>query len=190
MEVIFQKILKKIILIEARPIFILNNVNSSDAMKIPRTNKAENKSVFIVHGHDNELKQTVARFIEQLGLNAVVLHEMTDGGKTIIEKIEHYTEQVNFAIILYTPCDKGRGATETTIPAKNRARQNVVFEHGYLMAKIGRKNVFALQKGEIETPGDISGIIYTPFDDGGWKEKLKQELKNCDYKITLNEQSN
>jgi len=29
---------------------------------------------------------------------------------------------------------------------KPRARQNVVFEHGYLMGKIGRKNVCALVK--------------------------------------------
>ena len=142
--------------------------------------------VFIVHGHDNETKQEVARFIEKIGLEAIILHEKANMSMTIIEKIEHYTNEVNFAIVLYTPCDKGRGALETKIKPRDRARQNVVFEHGYLMSKIGRKNVCALVRGNIETPSDISGVTYTDLDtSGGWKDKLRQELKACGYKLSL-----
>ena len=83
---------------------------------------------------------------------------------TIIEKIERYSGDADFALVLYTPCDPGRGANETKVPARSRARQNVVFEHGYLMAKLGRENVCALVKGEIETPNDISGVVYVGFD--------------------------
>lgn len=146
----------------------------------------EKTKVFIVHGHDNETKQEVARFIESIGLETIILHERASRSMTIIEKIEHYSNEANFAVILYTPCDKGRGATETNIPAKNRARQNVVFEHGYLMAKIGRENVCALVKGEVETPSDISGVVYTPLDlNGGWKIELIKELKACGYTVRL-----
>ncbi|MDT8338081.1 MAG: nucleotide-binding protein [Sulfurimonas sp.] len=144
----------------------------------------EKTKVFIVHGHDNETKQEVARFIESIGLETIILHEQASRSMTIIEKIEHYSSEVNFAVILYTPCDKGRGAKETNIPAKNRARQNVVFEHGYLMATIGRGNVCALVKGEVETPSDISGVVYTQIDlSGGWKIELIKELKACGYII-------
>lgn len=147
----------------------------------------EKKKVFIVHGHDNETKHEVARYIESLGLVTIILHEQASRSMTIIEKIEHYSNEAKFAVVLYTPCDKGRGATETNIPAKNRARQNVVFEHGYLMAKIGRGNVCALVKGEIETPSDISGVVYTPLDaSGGWKIELIKELKACGYTLGLN----
>jgi predicted nucleotide-binding protein len=105
---------------------------------------------------------------------------------TIIEKIEHYASEANFAIILYTPCDRGRGVLEVTVEARYRARQNVVFEHGYLMAKIGRENVCALVKGKIETPSDISGVVYTLLDSaGGWKNKLLTELKSCDYEVNI-----
>jgi len=104
--------------------------------------------------------------------------------KTIIEKIEYYSKEADFAIVLYTPCDKGRGVLETKVHARNRARQNVVFEHGYLMAKIGRKNVFALVKGEIEKPSDIDGVVYTPLDSAGrWKLELMRELKACSYEV-------
>lgn len=146
--------------------------------------KHEKNKVFIVHGHDNETKQEVARFIESIGLEAIILHEQASRSMTIIEKIEYYSSEVNFSIVLYTPCDKGRGAKEINILARDRARQNVVFEHGYLMAKIGRENVCALVKGEIETPSDISGVVYTSLDaNGGWKTELIKELKACGYSL-------
>lgn len=150
------------------------------AQKIP---VARNKrKVFIVHGRDNAAKQEVSRFIESLGLDAIILHEQASSGMTIIEKIEHYSNNADFAVVLYTACDKGRGAFETNVAARDRARQNVVFEHGYLMAKLGRKNVCSLVKGKIETPNDIDGVVYVPLDDpGAWKSKLINELKACGY---------
>lgn len=182
----------KIDIIEIKPIFRLLNFSESaeiisQDVKIniqsEKMVKEKNK-VFIVHGHDNETKQEVARFIESIGLETIILHEQASRSMTIIEKIEHYSSEANFAIVLYTPCDKGRGAKETNIPARDRARQNVVFEHGYLMAKIGRENVCALLKGEIETPSDISGVVYTPLDSkGGWKIELLKELKACGYTL-------
>ncbi len=174
---------KKIDIIEAKPIFNMQIASKEKDIEENNMGKVKNK-VFIVHGHDNETKQEIARFIEQIGLQTIILNEQASMSMTIIEKIEHYVDESNFAIILYTPCDKGRGALETKIQARDRARQNVVFEHGYLMAKIGRKNVCALVKGKIETPSDISGVVYTPLDSfGGWRNKLLIELKACGYEV-------
>ncbi|WP_081686975.1 TIR domain-containing protein [Chitinilyticum litopenaei] len=146
---------------------------------------ARNKrKVFIVHGRDNEAKQEVARFIERIGLQSIILHEQASAGMTIIEKIERYSNDADFALVLYTPCDHGRGTHETKLHPKHRARQNVVFEHGYLMAKLGRENVCPLVKGDIETPNDISGIVYVGLDEqGAWKSAVAQELKACGYEI-------
>lgn len=145
---------------------------------------AKKNKVFIVHGRDNEAKQEAARYIESIGLESIILHEQASSGMTIIEKIEHYAGEADFAIVIYTPCDKGRGAFETTVPARDRARQNVVFEHGYLMAKLGRKNVCALVKGQIETPNDISGVVYVSMDQvGAWKNDVNRELKACGYSL-------
>jgi predicted nucleotide-binding protein len=140
------------------------------------------RKVFIVHGRDNEVKQEVSRFIETLGLEAIILHEKANEGMTIIEKIERYSNDADFALVLYTACDHGRGAHESKFPPKNRARQNVVFEHGYLMAKLGRENVCALVKGDIETPNDISGVVYVNLDQyGAWKNDVERELRACGY---------
>lgn len=150
----------------------------------PKTIARNKRKVFIVHGRDEAAKQEVSRFIEKLGLEAIVLHENASLGMTIIEKIEHYSNDVDFALILYTACDHGRGAHESTVPPKDRARQNVVFEHGYLMAKLGRENVCPLVKGNIETPNDMSGVVYVNLDNsGGWKNTVATELQSCGYSI-------
>ncbi|PHN27143.1 TIR domain-containing protein [Pseudomonas sp. ICMP 561] len=155
-------------------------ITTSPTAPAPRNKR----NVFIVHGRDNEAKHDVSRFIESLDLKAIVLHEQASGGKTIIEKIEHYANDADFALVLYTPCDLGRGVSETKQQPKNRARQNVVFEHGYLMGKLGRENVCALKKGDIETPNDISGVVYVDLDPAGaWKAEVVKELRSCGYLI-------
>jgi predicted nucleotide-binding protein len=157
-----------------------NNINIHISTPIARNKR----KVFIVHGRDNEAKQEVGRFVENLGLSAIILHEQASSGMTIIEKIEHYSNDADFALVLYTACDHGRGVHESKIPPKNRARQNVVFEHGYLMAKLGRENVCALVKGDIETPNDISGVVYVTLDQlGAWKNEVAKELRACGYEI-------
>jgi predicted nucleotide-binding protein len=68
-----------------------------------------------------------------------------------------------------------------------RARQNVVFEHGYLIAKLGRRKVCALVKGKLEIPNDISGVVYVPMDDHkAWKVEVAKELRNAGYDVDMN----
>ncbi|HAT4332812.1 TPA: nucleotide-binding protein [Clostridium perfringens] len=141
--------------------------------------------VFIVHGRDNAAKLEIARYLEKLTLKPIILSEQASGGKTIIEKIEEYTN-VRYAVVLYTPCDVGGLKGSTSEELRERARQNVVLEHGYLMGKIGRKNVAALVKGNIETPNDISGVVYISMQESNWKIDLAKELKEAGYKIDFN----
>ncbi|WP_430530405.1 TIR domain-containing protein [Bacillus cereus] len=138
--------------------------------------------VFIVHGHDEVVKLSVARFLEKMGLTPIILHEQASQGKTIIEKIEEHSN-VGFGIVLYTPCDIGKAKDSESL--QPRARQNVVFEHGYLMAKIGRNNVCALVKDNVEKPNDISGIVYINYDSN-WHMDLLKELKSSGYKVDAN----
>lgn len=164
---------------------ILENKKNKPEDKINIIEKKYSNKIFIVHGHDDSAKNELARFIEKIGLTAIILHEQANGGKTIIEKIEEYANTVGFAIILYTACDKGKSKNENDL--KDRARQNVVFEHGYFVGKLGRKRVIALNKEHIETPSDINGIIYIPMDSAGaWEMRIIQELKTAGYTIDAN----
>lgn len=147
--------------------------------------KNNNSKVFVVHGHDDGAKNEVARFIEKLGFDAIILHEQVNSGATIIEKLETHTD-VDFAVVLYTACDIG-GARVKPNELKSRARQNVVFEHGLMIGKIGRKNVVALVKDDVEIPNDISGVVYETMDSSGaWKYQIAKELKASGYDVDMN----
>jgi len=141
--------------------------------------------VFIVHGHDEAARESLARFLEKLGIEAVILHEQASSGRTIIEKLEDFSD-VSFAAILLTADDVG--AVISTEPSlRPRARQNVVLELGYFIGKLSRKNVCALHKGGVELPSDILGIVYVNFDeDGAWKLLLARELVASGFSIDMN----
>ena len=146
-----------------------------------RTNTNE---IFVIHGRDNEAKETVARFLTRLALTPIILHEQPNQGRTIIEKFER-NAQVGFAVALLTPDDVGALKNEEK-NLKLRARQNVVFELGYFLGRLGRERVCALTKGNIEIPSDYDGVVYIPLDDGGWKMDLIRELKNVGFDVDAN----
>lgn len=160
--------------------------NNSSAIEVVER-MPENNKIYIVHGHDEEMKQTVARTLEKLGLEPVILHEQTNRGRTIIEKFEDHSEDISFAIILLSPDDKGCEANNFLESAKLRARQNVILELGYFIGKLGRNRVLVLFKDEIdfEHPSDFVGVLYTPFTDG-WGLKMVRELRSCGYDIDAN----
>jgi predicted nucleotide-binding protein len=129
--------------------------------------KSQREKVFIVHGHDNALKDEVSVFLSALQLDPIVLHRQSDGGLTVIEKFEKYAN-VKYAIVLLTPDDYAYPVSELKKNAnerigKYRARQNVIFELGFFIGKLGRQNVCCLYKG-VEIPSDISGLIYKQVD--------------------------
>ena len=137
--------------------------------------------VFIVHGHDGELKQAVARIIENQNIEAIILSEQANRGRTIIEKFEDYSD-VDGAICLFTSDDIGK-AKKNSID-KPRARQNVVLETGYFMGKLGRNHIVILADSGIEMPSDLSGVVYT--DTSNWQTDLLKELKAIGYKVDFN----
>lgn len=144
------------------------------------------KRVFVVHGHDDLVKSSVARFIEKMGLEAIILHEQPNNGKTIIEKFEANAAGVSFAVVLLTPDDVAAPASNPD-HLRHRARQNVVLELGYFCGALGRNRVCVLYKGDVEIPSDYLGVIYTPLDDAeGWHLKLAKEMKVAGLDIDLN----
>jgi predicted nucleotide-binding protein len=138
---------------------------------VPSTNR-----VFVVHGHDEAALQGLARFLEKMGLEAIILREQPDQGRTIIEKFEASSDGVGFAVVLMTPDDIGGAVAAETSTA--RARQNVIFELGYFAGILGRGRVCLLRKGKVEIPSDLYGVIYTDMDAAeGWQTKLVKEMK-------------
>ncbi|MGS0979311.1 TIR domain-containing protein [Burkholderia glumae] len=140
--------------------------------------------VFVVHGHDGEARETVARYLHALSIEPVILNERANQGRTVIEKIEAQSD-VKFAVVLLTPDDVGRSVKEEEL--KPRARQNVLLELGYFIGKLGRDKVCALKRGAVDIPSDFAGVVWENMDDGGgWRLALARELKAAGHEVDLN----
>ena len=162
----------------------LEDIADEDKTSKPDFSKTEPTNInkiFIVHGHDDKLKESVARIIEKQDIEAIILSEQANQGRTIIEKFEDYSD-VGGAICLFTSDDIGKSKTESK--EKTRARQNVVLETGYFMGKLGRNRVVILADKGIEIPSDLSGVVYT--NTSSWQFDLLKELSAIGYKIDLN----
>ena len=149
----------------------------------------ENKSIFIVHGRDAVMKDSVQSTLRGLGIPNVILSNEDDQGQTIIEKFIREANRCEYAIVLCSADDEGKlrikGKKGIEAPLRPRARQNVIFELGYFLAKYGRESLFVLHPEEsIEQPSDFIGVIYQTFDKAGaWKQKLVRELKKAGFKV-------
>ena len=140
----------------------------------------------MVHGRDDGTRNTVARFLETLGLEVVILQETPNEGKTIIEKFEDHSE-VGFAIVLCTPDDIGALASDPD-NRRVRPRQNVVLELGFFLGRLGRNRVCALLQGDMEMPSDYGGVLFVPLDNTeGWKLTLARELRAAGMAIDMNQ---
>lgn len=169
---------------ERKPEYIIKERNPECITK-ERNTKMELGNIFIVHGHNDTIRTEVELFVTKLGFKAIVLFKEPSKGNTIIEKIEAESESACYCIVLYTACDFGRAKEEEK--ENPRARQNVVFEHGYMCALLGRQNVCALVEQGVEIPGDLSGFVYIEYDEkGAWKVKIAKEMQAAGLDVDLN----
>lgn len=149
----------------------------------PMLQSVISNKIFIVHGHDGEARETVARFLEKMGLQAIILNEQANQGNSVIEKVEANGD-VGFAVVLLTPDDMGCSKGGEPKP---RARQNVLLELGYFIGRLGRPKVCALKRGNLEIPSDFAGVVWEDMDGGSnWKLALARELRVAGYDVDMN----
>jgi predicted nucleotide-binding protein len=170
------------ILLKAQP--TIPFVGKTSALAPPHPSNT--RRVFIVHGHDDGLKNSVARFLTSVGLTPVILHELPNRGRTIIEKFIDHSD-VGFAVVLLTADDKGGSATTSTEDFVFRARQNVVMELGFFLGRLGRDRVAAIYDERVEMPSDYKGVLFLPHDKAGmWQHLLVKEIKAAGIPVDAN----
>lgn len=154
------------------------------------SSQAVSRKIFVVHGHDEGARDKVARFLSSMDFEPVILNEKPNQGKMILEKLEVHSD-CTFAVVLVTGDDEGREIPQsdeekqTLNNLRPRARQNVIFEMGYLLGRLKRERVCVLIKGEVELLSDIDGFVYTSFDQyGGWKRDIAKELHAAGFEIS------
>lgn len=143
--------------------------------------KSDNKNIFIVHGHTNDLKYQVSNLLRKIGLNPIILSEQTHSCRSIMEEIERHGNRASAAVVLFTPDDFGN--VKTAEEKNPRARQNVVLEAGYFMGLLGRDKVILVKSdNSIEMPSDLGGILYSETSEF----QIARELRDMGLDVDLN----
>jgi predicted nucleotide-binding protein len=144
------------------------------------------RKVLIVHGHNETVRESCARFLKRLELRPIILHEKPNAGKSIIEKFQDHAD-VAFGVVVLTADESGGLKNSKSSGQNSPARQNALFEFGYLLGKLGRSNVCALIESGVELPSDFKGVLFVEIDgEGNWKFNLARKITAAGIDIDLN----
>lgn len=146
------------------------------------------RRVLIVSGTDDAMKQKLTKALGKLLLVPVVLCEEPGHGRKIVERFTAAYADVGLAVVLLSPDDYVYAKTEQPTKRKLKPRQDVVFELGYLLGKLGKEKVLVLykesEKGEFEVNTDFEGVTSAPFDRlDSWKLALLRGLLGNGYQV-------
>lgn len=135
-----------------------------------------NKKIFIIHGHNEAKWRELEKLLKNdFGLDPVILGEQPDrGSTTLIDKFEYYAEQCSYAFALFTPDD----IVENNGKKYFQPRPNVIYELGWFVARLGRRNTCLILQSSndtIEMFSDFQGVI---------QKRFKQDIKEI-YKDIL-----
>jgi predicted nucleotide-binding protein len=159
-------------------------LNETDEKQTKQETSIDTKKIFIVHGRDEGVKAQISSLLLKMNLEPIILHQEANEGQTLIEKFEKHAD-VRAAIILFTCDDVGKYKDDSK--EEKRPRQNVIFEAGYFMGKLGRKHTIILAENGLNIQSDLQGYIYIPLDEHQrWHFEVARELKVLGFTIDMN----
>jgi predicted nucleotide-binding protein len=148
-------------------------------------NQLRRNYILFIYGRDPAGTESVLRFIEKVGLQAYSFQEQTNGSHSIMEKFGKFSN-INFAILLITPEDL-IPPEDKLMGKKSWISQNVIFELGFLVGKLGLGRVCVLYHEGMEIPFDFSDIVCVPMDTRGrWRLLVAKEIKQVGIEVDLN----
>ncbi len=146
------------------------------------------RRVLVISGTDDAMKQALTKALGKLLLVPVMLCEEPGHGRKIVERFTADYVDVGLAVVLLSPDDYVFSKTEESSKRRLKPRQDVIFELGYLLGKLGKEKVLVLfresEKNEFEVRLDFEGINSAPFDSlDSWKLALLRALADNGYNV-------
>jgi predicted nucleotide-binding protein len=122
-------------------------------------------AVFIVHGRDTAALNALKIILIERGIRPKILAEQPGRGKELLQELEELLADCCAGFVLLTPDDEGLLKGENP-PHKPRARQNVIFEGGWLMGLFRRNDRVCFLKTDdtLEMPSDFGALKTESFD--------------------------
>jgi len=115
--------------------------------------------------------EKIAAVLEQEGAEVLLWTKLFKNGDITFQAIENLSESISGAVILATPDD------ESIIRDKKvkTPRANVMFEYGFLTARLSRSRVALCKYDETELPSDFAGVTFIPMGEFNKKKELSNQ---------------
>jgi predicted nucleotide-binding protein len=143
-----------------------------------------NRRVFVAYGHEHADRDVLVNIIASHGLMPIYLENNADGSLSIFDAFEKKANECCFAFVLLTPSDAGaakkKGLEGQAIQLQLRARQNVIFEMGWFLARLGKFRTRLLHRGSLELPSDVIGMAAIEYNSSPLEQRaaIEQALKD------------
>jgi predicted nucleotide-binding protein len=165
--------------------FLIKHKAAAETTGVPTTTK---RRILIVSGTDDAMKKALTKALGKLLLVPVVLCEEPGHGRKIVERFTIDYADVGLAVVLLSPDDYVYAKTDQPTKRKLKPRQDVIFELGYLIGKMGKEKVLVLyrecENGEFEVNTDFEDLNTSPFDTlDSWKLALLRALADSGYQV-------
>lgn len=140
------------------------------------------EKVFIVHGRNKAALEELENLLKNEVIDYVVIQSLARTGQDLLSFIEERIKDCVAGFILLTADDEGR-LYQFGECMRQRPRQNVIFEGGYLMALFrGTNRVCFLRQGDVEIPSDLNGLLMEHFEEHLEPERIKLTLRQWGLK--------
>jgi predicted nucleotide-binding protein len=148
------------------------------------------RRVFLASGRDERWRQAVAHLLEQAGSHELtILDERPEERATLFERSDEQLAGPRYAVVLLTADDIGAPRLQSAEEPyfAPRARQQVVFEMGFLVAALTAGRVCVLYEEGVELPCELDGISHVRLDLAGtWQPKLLMKLRRAGFDYDMN----
>ena len=141
-----------------------------------RARPTRDDEVFVVHGRDEAIRESMFTFLRALGLKPMEWGELMKATEkatpSIPEVVEQALDRASAVVVIMTPDDEvalvprlhGEGEEDDETQVRRQARPNVYYEAGMAVARHPMKTIF-VTVGKVKRFSDISGFHVTRLND-------------------------
>ena len=135
--------------------------------------------ILLVPGSDQLVNNEVAIFLRSLFTNVSICSSFEDHGP-FVDRMNRYAD-TDFAIVILSPDFLFYPRTQTFESASLMASQGLIFQLGYLVAKLGRQRVIVLfqEHDRFRRPTDYFDLYYVSLNPtGAWKTDILKRMES------------
>jgi predicted nucleotide-binding protein len=139
------------------------------------------RRILVVPGSDQLVNDEVLAFLSSVSAEIVKKDDDRRRGESLLDHLNR-CGAMDFAVVILAADFFFYPRTQKPDSARLMAAQEIVFQMGYLVAKLGRERVVILyqESDHFRRPTDYFDIYYVPVTSNAvWKTDLAKRLKAC-----------